>query len=716
VSSPLIEQGMAALRDGDAVAARRAFELALVELESGEALEGLAEVLYLEREYSASAAHYERAYSVYRRERRNMAAGRAARTLAWITGNVLGHWAVRSGWLARARTILEEAGQDRPERGWLLIINAFTEPDAQVRETLLGEAIAIGRRFGDPDIEFLALAYLGGLFVMTDRVEEGLALSDEALAALCAGEPTELATVDEIFCGLLWACELVNDVPRADQWMRAAAERMQRSNVVAAFCRAHYGGILTAAGRWQEAEVELLEAARHFDQGMSERRAAAVIRLAGLRVRQGRLEEAALLLQGLEQHPDVVPTLAALHLARGDTALARDLLERATEGSDHEVPTVGASTMMGPLLALLVDVYLEQGSVEDAARIARRLDRIAQGQRGPYLRAVAAFAEGRVRIASGRGDARACLHRALEGFVRAQLPMEVARTHLEMARALSERAPEVAIAEARAALQDFERLDAARHADAAGALLRSLGAPIRTGPKGTGGLTRREAEVLQLIGAGLSNPRSRTGCTSPARRSRPTWGTCWPSSACETGPRRPPSSPGASSAGSSGISPMLPAWPPVILRTPHQQERDRENDMSVANEALARSFFQEADRGRTPVELCTPGFTAHFPGPPPMDLEGFDQFEAMFRAAFSNQEHALEDLVGEGDRVAVRLRFEGVHTGDFMGVPASGRHFSVEGTAFLRVANGKVAQLWGFLDQMALLQQIGGLPTAVRPG
>jgi DNA-binding NarL/FixJ family response regulator len=83
--------------------------------------------------------------------------------------------------------------------------------------------------------------------------------------------------------------------------------------------------------------------------------------------------------------------------------------------------------------------------------------------------------------------------------------MEVARTHLELARASSQRAPEVAIAEARAALQDFERLEAARHADAAGALLRSLGAPIRTGPKGTGALTRREAEVLQLIGAGLSN-------------------------------------------------------------------------------------------------------------------------------------------------------------------------------------------------------------------
>jgi len=119
MSSPLIQEGLAALRDGDAASARRAFELALAEAESAQVLEGLGESLYLEREYAASAAHYERAYTAYRRERQNMAAGRAARTLAWITGNVLGDWAVRSGWLARARTILEEAGEDRPEHGWV---------------------------------------------------------------------------------------------------------------------------------------------------------------------------------------------------------------------------------------------------------------------------------------------------------------------------------------------------------------------------------------------------------------------------------------------------------------------------------------------------------------------------------------------------------------------------------------------------------------------
>ena len=187
-------------------------------------------------------------------------------------------------------------------------------------------------------------------------------------------------------------------------------------------------------------------------------------------------------------------------------ALARDLLERATAAPDDEVPTVGESTMVGPLLALLVDVHLEEGDLGAAERAALRLDLVAGAQRGPYLKAAAALARGRLCVASGQGDARACLHEALEGFSRAELPMELARSRLEMARALSGRAPEVAVAEARAALEDFERLEAARHADAAGALLRSLGAPVRTGPKGVGALTRREAEVLELVGAGLSNP------------------------------------------------------------------------------------------------------------------------------------------------------------------------------------------------------------------
>ncbi len=501
-----IGSGFEALRGGDTATARRAFESALSTVRSGMALEGLAECLYYDRDYAAAAARYEEAYVAYRREGADAAAGRAARTAGWITGNVLGDWAVRNGWLARARSILEAMGGDGSERGWVLIIDAFGESDAGKRESQLREAISIGRRCTDADVEFLALAYLGGLYVMIDRVDEGLAFSDEALAALSAGELTELATIDEIYCGLFWACEMVNDVERADQWMRAGAGRRLRSNVVAAFCRAHYGGILTAAGRWAEAETELVAAAGHFGDAMPGRRPAAIIRLAKLRVLQGRLDEAGELLRGLDWHPDAVGTLAALQLARGETALARDRLERRLGVRDDGVPTVGESTMAAPLLALLVDVHLAAGAVEDATRVADRLTLLAEGQRMPYLRAAAALASGRVRLASGRPDAHRDLDVAVEGFSRAQLPLEGARARLELARALSTSAPQAAVAAAHTALAEFERLPAARQADEARALLRSLGRPVRAaGGGGVPTLSRREAEVLALVGAGCSN-------------------------------------------------------------------------------------------------------------------------------------------------------------------------------------------------------------------
>lgn len=136
--------------------------------------------------------------------------------------------------------------------------------------------------------------------------------------------------------------------------------------------------------------------------------------------------------------------------------------------------------------------------------------------------------------------------------------------------------------------------------------------------------------------------------------------------------------------------------------------------MSEEIKVIARRFFEEAERGRTPTELCAPGFTAHFTGAPAMDLEGFDQFESMIRSAFSDIRHPIEDIVGEGGTVAARLRFEGNHTGDFMGVPASGKYFSIGGTAFMRITGGTVAEFWGFLDQMGLMQQIGGLATPAQ--
>jgi DNA-binding CsgD family transcriptional regulator len=121
--------------------------------------------------------------------------------------------------------------------------------------------------------------------------------------------------------------------------------------------------------------------------------------------------------------------------------------------------------------------------------------------------ALAALASAHLATAGGRlEEARRELERALGLFTRLDLPHETALVRLELARVLATSDPEMAVAEARDALAAFERLGAAGDADAADALLRSLGVAGRTGPKRVGVLTRREQEVLRLVGLGVSNP------------------------------------------------------------------------------------------------------------------------------------------------------------------------------------------------------------------
>lgn len=504
----LIEQGREALRAGDGPTARRLFEEALAEVATGDVVEGIAEALYLEADYPAALDAYERAFLAYRDQSECRSAGAVAYTLAWLNGNLYGDEHVQGGWLSRARRILSEAGPDGPERGWVVLIDALFEADGSARESGFSEAITIGRSTRDADLEFEALGWLAGHRVLTDRIDEGLALFDEALAAICAGEVRNVGVLEGLLCGMLWACERVQDVVRAEQWIRTADDLVRRRNMIAvgAVCRAHYGGILTAAGRWDEAETELAEAARLVDRGYPVVRAGALVRLAELRVRQGRFEEAEHLLDGNDQHPNATLPVAALHLARGDTQLARNVLERNVERPDDGTPIVGEASAIGPLLALLVEVHLAEGDLEAAARTADRLTTVARHQPSIYLRSAAALARGRVCMATGSEDPRHRLNEALSGFAAGQMPLELAQARLELARACVEERPEVAIAEATAALRAFERLEAARHADAAAALLRSLRAPVRVGPKGHEALTKREAEILELLGHGLSNP------------------------------------------------------------------------------------------------------------------------------------------------------------------------------------------------------------------
>jgi DNA-binding NarL/FixJ family response regulator len=510
----LITEGREAFEHGDAVGSLRAFEAALAERESGELFEGVARALHLAGDYRGSVDAHERAFAAFKREDDYLGAARAARLLSWLHLNLHGDWAVSGGWLARAERLLESADEGGVERGWVELMRATREPYGESRQRGLQAALELGRRFGDANLEFAALALFGEALVMVGRVEEGMLSFDESLAAVCVGDVKDLYVVESVFCGMFLTCERVHDVVRAEQWLRAADELIRRRALVAVgpLCRAHYGGILMAAGRWDEAETAFDEAVRIFAGGYGAARAIVLVRLADLRVRQGRLEEAAVLLEGLDQVPDAARPLAALYLARGETALAREMLERRLGASPLPAPWPIATTspapppVAGPLLTLLVDVCLVGDDVDGAAEAAERLAELAAHQPSDYLRACAALAKGRVCLASGAGDAKACLREALAAFSLSQMPVELARARLELAKAVAEEQPEVAVAEAKAALEAFDLRQAARDADEAAALLRSLGARGRSGAKRRAPLTRRESEVLELLGQGLSNP------------------------------------------------------------------------------------------------------------------------------------------------------------------------------------------------------------------
>jgi DNA-binding NarL/FixJ family response regulator len=498
----LVAEARSALRVGDGARARGLFERAR-ELTPGDAeiIEGLARAAYLELEFSEAIEGWKRAYTAHRAADDDVGAVRVARMLAFMYGSVVGDGAVAGGWLARAQTLLADTA-DAAETGWVALNVGMFEAEREQKNDHFRKALAVARRAGDTDLEFVTLAYLGASLVHADRTEEGMMLLDEALAAVAGAEVDNFQVVEEIFCQLFSACEYAHDVARADQWMRVGDEIAARRKLpaVSAFCRTHYGGVMTAAGRWSEADAALTEAVRLWGLGYRSLRAGALARLADLRVRQGRLEEAEQLLEGLDANAEAARPLAAVQLARGNTELARDTLERALDGSE---PRAAAAA---PLVALLVDVYLAAGALDEADAAAERLAGCAARHPNHYLRATAALARGRVRLATGTGDPPAYLREALAGFARAQMPLELARARLDLASALTTQRPEVAVAEARAALEAFERLEAARLADTAAALLRSLGVRSASPAKSGGVLTKREAEVLSLLGHGLSNP------------------------------------------------------------------------------------------------------------------------------------------------------------------------------------------------------------------
>jgi DNA-binding CsgD family transcriptional regulator len=447
-----------------------------------------------------------RAYSLFRAGGVVTGAVQCAVWLAITYKANFANAAAASGWVGRADRLLESL-EPGPLHGWAAVARAYRSPDLEEAESLTGRALELARAAGDVDLEMVALSQLGLIRVGKGETAAGFALIDEATAAVLAGERSSLDTVVYACCDMLNACELACDLERAAQWCRVADEFVERYGCpfLYAECRIFYGSVLAARGRWQDAERELTAGLRITDGACPALHARALARLTGLRLRQGRLEEAEELLSRLggdvDAEEEAALWVAALHLARGDAlAASRNLERRLHRLAEHRLDLAAA-------LDLLVDARLAEGNLDAAGAAADRLTRAAAHGGDCRLTASAMCAEGRVALA--RGDATAavtCLEAALALWSRLQLPFELARTRHDLGRALASSAPDAAVEHGRGALAGMEELGAALDADRVAAFLRSLGVSARTGAKGVGLLTAREKEVLRLLGAGLSNP------------------------------------------------------------------------------------------------------------------------------------------------------------------------------------------------------------------
>jgi DNA-binding NarL/FixJ family response regulator len=493
--------GWTALRSGEWAKAKAAFEAEIEEAETPALMDGLARSRWWLGEVDAAVEAWEGAYVGYRQAGDDAAAARAALFLWKEYGKTLGNQAVADGWLARARDLLEGT-ETSSAHGWLWLAESEVVVDPARSLDLAAKAFEVGRQLRDPDLELAAMGRAGLAQVSLGLVEEGMARFEASLAAATTGEPRDLRTLGDLFCCAMQSAEITLEVDRFEQWNQHLFRYMERYRHPDAltFCGTCCAEVLVAAGQWKEGEKWLTDTLEALaSSGQRARCVHPATRLASLRIMQGRLEEAEDLLRGYEDLPEAVQPQVALYVARDRPSLAAARLLRRLNETGRE------SLKAAPLLAQLVEVQVAQGDAEAAKTSAGNLGEIARRSGRERVAAEAELAWGRVAIAAAAPESVEHLERAIDLFTRHHMPQKAARAHLILARGLASSNPDRAVDEARQAFDAFDRLGATRDADEAAGLLRRLGVGGRTGPKLLGELSKREVEVLRLLGYGLTN-------------------------------------------------------------------------------------------------------------------------------------------------------------------------------------------------------------------
>ena len=329
----------------------------------------------------------------------------AARFASWLglLLNVRGESAVGGGWVARAQRLLETESDDVVERGYLLADEFFQHlagGDLARAAQTAARVVETGCRFNEHDLIAQGLMMQGRMMIYSGRVPEGVALLDEAMVGLSAGEVSPIIA-GMAYCSLIEACQELSDFSRAASWTSALTRWCDAQPGLVPYtgqCSLHRGQIMRLRGAYDEALAEFAEAQRRYEKEGTVTPAGMALTEQGdvLRIR-GMLDEAeAAYRQAAELGHEPQPGLALAWAG-----------SRSDDGSDLGGPPAarrGAGSR-SPVLDGCFPRPWRSWSRHDSLmkpdRIPTSSPGIASAFGNSALRAMAAYAVANVELASG---------------------------------------------------------------------------------------------------------------------------------------------------------------------------------------------------------------------------------------------------------------------------------------------------------------------------
>ena len=362
-------------------------------------LELLATAAYLAGRDDLSTAAWEDAH---REHLRRGDPARAARCGFWLSMALLlrGEYARGGGWVARAKRLVAESAGDCPERGFLMLPTALAtmfDGGAAAAYAIFEQAAEIGERFAEPDLVALARHGQGQALVRGGDRAGGLALLDEVLASVSAGEVGPIAG-GIIYCAVIETCHEAFDLRRVREWTAALSRWCEAQPELVPYrgqCLVHRSEVLQLSGEWPEAVREAQLACERLSTPAHPALGMAMYQLGELHRLCGRADEAEAAYAGASacgHYPQ--PGLALLRLGQGRVDAAVTAVRSAA--AETTEPLARAR-----ILRAYVEIVLAAGDVADAHRAAEELAATAGELGSPTLRAVAAHAPGAVRLAEG---------------------------------------------------------------------------------------------------------------------------------------------------------------------------------------------------------------------------------------------------------------------------------------------------------------------------